>query len=198
MGLLGLLANIFAGNKRGGYLATYGLWDWYDSQPKEVQDFLYKSCGYGIGTDPRHLKEGDIEILNAPGEEYPWTATKFLCNHAVTAVSERNHTVCDILLDGAFKSAKSAADSLYYALVVKNIRKDMEHIPDQKQIDIYKPIILQLIKENPGILQSDIKKKFASELENTVGLALWAKVQEGMIKREKKGRSFQLWVVEDI
>jgi hypothetical protein len=70
--------------------------------------------------------------------------------------------------------------------------------PNQKQIEEYKPILYQLVKDNPGILQSDLKKLFPSDLENVVGYANWSNCQEGKIRREKKGRSFQLWIMEGI
>lgn len=72
------------------------------------------------------------------------------------------------------------------------------HSPDQQQIDEYKPILYQLVKDNPGILQSDLKKRFSPDLENVVGYANWSNCQEGKIRREKKGRSFQLWIVEGV
>lgn len=72
------------------------------------------------------------------------------------------------------------------------------HSPDQQQIVEYKPILYQLVKDNPGILQSDLKKRFPPDLENVIGYANWSNCQEGKIRREKKGRSFQLWIVEGI
>lgn len=65
---------------------------------------------------------------------------------------------------------------------------------DPFQLIEYKPILYQLVKDNPGILQSDLKKRFPPDLENVVGYANWSNCQEGKIRREKKGRSFQLWV----
>lgn len=188
--------------KRGGYLAFYGLWEWYDSQPKDIQDFLYRSCGYGINTDSRNLIEGNHEIYSSdPDDPYKTildTATRFLCRHAVTAVSERNHTVCNALMKKAFLSSKSKEDSFYHAMTEKIIREKMAYYPDQKEVDAYKPILYQLVKDNPGILQSDIKKHFSPDMENIVGLAHWANVQDGTIKREKKGRSYQLYVQEKL
>lgn len=185
-------------NKKSGYLALYGLWDWYDSQSKEVQDYLYKSCGYGIGTDSRNLIEGDIEVLNSPDEEYPWTATKFLCQHAINAAHDRNHSVCNILMDSAFKRANSTKDSIYYGIILQKIQSDLQILPDQNEVNKYKPKVLSLIKTAPGILQMEVKKHFPAELENVVGYALSQLNQAGKIRREKKGQSFQLWVVEEL
>lgn len=69
---------------------------------------------------------------------------------------------------------------------------------DPCQLVEYKSIICQLVKDNPGILQSDLKKRFPPDLENIVGYANWSNCQEGKIRREKKGRSFQLWIVEGV
>lgn len=118
------------------------------------------------------------------------------CKYGMSAVGDRNHSVCKALLEGAFNHAKSKADSLYYAAVEQKIRGKMQYSPDQQEIDKYKPIVYQLIKDNPGLMQSDIKKHFPPDMENIVGLAHWANFQEGRVRREKKSRSFQLWVDE--
>jgi len=179
-----------------GYLGFYGLWDWYNSQPKEVQDFMYKSCGYGVGSDPKSLTEGNIEVLNQPDDEYPWTATKFLCQHAMNAAYDKNYPVCQILLDAAFAHAKSMKDSIYQGLIAQKIGDIPRMIFDSEETERYKPVLYQLVKDNPGILQSELKKRFPPELENIVGLAHWSNCQDGKVRREKKGRSFQLWAVE--
>lgn len=184
--------------KRGGYLHSYGLWNWYDSQTKEVQDFLYKSCGYGVNTDSKNLIEGDIEVLSSPDEEYPWTATKFLCQHAMNAAHDKNYPICQKLLDAAFTHAKSMKDSIYQGLIAQKIGDIPGMIFEQEEIERYKPILYQLVKDNPGILQSEIKKRFPPELENIVGMAHWHNYQDGRVRREKKGRSFQLWVEEGV
>ncbi len=181
-----------------GYLGFYGLWDWYNSQPKEVQDFLYKSCGYGINTDSRNLLEGNIDVLSAPDEEYPWSATKFLCQHAMNAANDKEYLISKALLDAAFNHAKSIKDSIYQGLIAQKIGNIPEMIFEQEEIERYKPIVYQLVKDNPGILQSELKKRFPPELENIVGMAHWHNHQNGLIRRGKKGRSFQLWVKEEV
>lgn len=184
--------------KRGGYLAFYGLWDWYDSQPKEVQDFLYKSCGCGMGTDSRDLFEGDHEVYSPdPDDVYkscPDTATRFLCQHAMNAAYDKNYPICQILLDAAFTQAKSMKDSIYQGLIAQKIGDIPRIVFEQQEVERYKPILYQFVKDNPGILQSEIKKRFPPEMENVVGLANWHNCQDGRVRREKKGRSFQLWV----
>jgi hypothetical protein len=182
-----------------GYLGFYGLWDWYNSQPKEVQDFLYKSCGYGIGTNSNNLIDGDHEIYGPdPDDVYkscPDTATRFLCQHAMNAASDKNYSVCQTLLDAAFTHAKSMTDSIYQGLIAQKIGDIPRMAADLAEIERYKPILYQVVKENPGILQSELKKRFPADMENIVGMAHWTNCQEGKVRREKKGRSFQLWVV---
>jgi hypothetical protein len=182
--------------EKGGYLHFYGLWDWYDSQSKEVQEYLYKSCGYGVNTDSRRLIVGDVEVSSDPEDPYPWTATKFLCTHALNASKDRNQEACKALLDGAFNHAKSKQDSIYYGIISQRITEDLQIYPDQKEVSRYKGKILTLIRENPGILQLDIKKHYPLEAEGFVGYALSQLKYEEKIRREKKGRSFQLWVIE--
>lgn len=182
--------------KKGGYLGFYGLWDWYNSQSEEVQDYLYKSCGYGINSDSSRLLEGDIEILTTPDDPYQISATRFLCNHALNAVKDKKHAVCQALLEGAFNHAKNPKDSHYYGMISLRLKDDLKIYPDQEEIDLYKVKVLSLIRENPGILQMDIKKHFPAKDESLVGHALSQLKYEEKIRREKKGRSFQLWVVE--
>lgn len=182
-----------------GYLGFYDLWDWYNSQPKEVQDFLYKSCGYGIGTDSSNLFKGDHQISRTdpddPSKSCLDTATMFLCQHAMNAAYDKNYTICQTLLDAAFNHAKSMKDSIYQGIIAQKIGDIPKMIYDQNEVERYKPILYQFVKDNPGILQSDIKKHFPPEIENIVGLAHWHNYQTGLVKREKKGRSFQLWAV---
>jgi hypothetical protein len=213
-------------NNRGGYLKLYGLWDWYDSQSKEVQDYLYKSSGYGINTDPLKLTSGKFQIFHIPkvlsdavgtekfseyyhkywpntsdsviaipyDERIP-TATSFLCGHAMNAAYDKNHSICKILMDAAFNHAKSLEDSFYYAEYIKMTREKMQ--PSyQNEMDTYGSAVCKIIKTNPGILQSELKKKFSPDIENAIGLVAWALHQEGKVRREKKGRSFHLWIVE--
>lgn len=186
--------------KRHGYLGFYGLWDWYESQPKKVQNFLYKSCGYGINTDSKNLFEGSHEVYSSDLDDIYKTrldtATRFLCQHAMNAVHDKEHHIANVLLEAAFKHAKSKEDSLYYLHYFQAARDKIEFIPNQAEIDEQSPAVLKLICENPGILQSEVKNKFSPELGNIIGLTMWALNKSGKIRRKKKGRSFQLWVKE--
>lgn len=208
-------------------LELYGLWDWYLAQPTEVQDYLYKSSGSGINTDPSRLTSGKYQIFHMPkeltdavgsekfskyydkywpdtpnsvisipyGEQIP-TATSFLCQHAMNAAYDKNYPICQILLDAAFNHAKSIEDSIYQGMIAQKIGDIPRMIFEQKEVERYKPILYQFVKYNPGILQSDLKKRFPPDMENIVGLAHWHNCQDGRVRREKKGRSFQLYIQE--
>lgn len=70
--------------------------------------------------------------------------------------------------------------------------------PTQELIDEYKPNVIQLIRDNPGILQMYIKKHYLPDYEDIVGYAMYQLRTEGKIRREPKGKSFQLWVMEPL
>lgn len=188
-----LEVNAVAGHTKGGYLKFYGLWDWYDSQPKEVRAYLYKSCGHGVNTSSNNLMEGDVTVLNGPDDPYPWSPTKFLCQHALNAAMDKNSSVCQALLDAAFKHARSKEDSHYYGLISLRTKDCLQLSPDQGEVNKYKGKVLALIRNNPGMLQMDIKKRFSPQEESLVGHAFSQLNNEGKIRREKKGRTFQVW-----
>ena len=180
---------------KGGYLKFYGPWDWYEAQTRSVQSYLRKSSGYGINTDPRNLTSGDITILNDPDDPYPWTATKFLGFHALNALQDSEYKICKIILDGAFHHIKTCADQDFYESIARRVH---DGIFRHDAVIAHKKLVLKLIRNSPGILQSDVKKHFSPELEDIVGSALYEINSKQLIKREKKGRSFQLWVNDPV
>lgn len=131
-----------------------------------------------------------------PDKSCPDTATMFLCQHAMNAAYYKNYPICQTLLDAAFNHAKSMKDSIFQGIIAQKIGDIPAMIFEQKEIERHKPILYQFVKDNPGILQSEIKKRFPLDMENIVGLAHYSNYQEGRVRREKKGRSFQLWAVE--
>lgn len=182
---------------KGGYLAFYGLWDWYESQPKEIREFLYNSCGRGINTDSNNLIRGDIYIANDPEDEAPWTATKFLCNHAFSALRDRNHAAYYALMEKARDMINSLPDREYYIEIKTKTSADIAIYPDQKEIEAAKPVVKQMIEKHPGVLQSDLKKKFPKGKEAAFGIAYSNILDEGGILREKAGRTFKIYVRQD-
>ena len=53
--------------------------------------------------------------------------------------------------------------------------------------------IKEIISSNPGILQTDIYKKFDPVLKDSVSEWIYFAAKDGKIKREKSGRSYQLY-----
>ncbi len=171
----------------GGYLDFYMIRSWYDALPQDIQDYLYKSCGYGINTDSDRLRTGDVYRLQP--------ATFFLCSHAVNALHDRCHAACDAFMKKALCLCLSDEDKETYATFSARIAQERPNYPDQKEIDRYVPTVFDLIKDNPGILQAHLKKHFPAHLEVTIGRAYWAICQNGKVRREKKGSSFQLYII---
>lgn len=52
--------------------------------------------------------------------------------------------------------------------------------------------VLKIIKENPGIIQKDIYKKFDQDLKSDISSLLYFMAKDGKIKREKAGNSYKL------
>jgi len=173
-----------------GYLGFFRISDWYESLPGDIRAGIFKSadCPGEFGFKGEWLLNGDHHPLQQ-------TATHFLCNIAMNAVPMRLHAVADALLDKAFQMISSKEDRDYFKAISTNIAELKLIHPDQKEIDSFKPAIYTLINDNPGILQSEIKKHFQKDVENTVGLAYWLLYQEGRVSREKRGRTFALFAV---
>jgi len=179
----------------GGYLSHFGLWDWYNSQPGSVREFLYESCGFGIGTSSDDLIKGDIFLSSVPEDPYPWTATKFLCNHAHNAVLKKNHRAYHALIDQAQAAISSDADREYYLAVKHNLQRDLLCYPDQGDIEAAIPLIISKLKSEPGVLQVDFRKKHIDDKSAAYGYAYSTLVHSGKIHRVKKGRTFQIELI---
>lgn len=76
------------------------------------------------------------------------------------------------------------------------LRDPVPLLPTQELIDEYKPNVFKLVRDNPGILQMNIKKHYSPDYEDIIGYAIYQLKTEGKIRREPKGRSFQLWIVD--
>jgi len=59
------------------------------------------------------------------------------------------------------------------------------------------PRPLMWIKNNPGVLQTDIYKTFPDHKKEDLTYAFYFAEKEGLIRREKKGRSYQLFFLRD-
>lgn len=54
--------------------------------------------------------------------------------------------------------------------------------------------LFQMIKNNPGIIQSDIYKQFPSVLKNSISESLYHQAKNGEIRREKSGNSYRIYI----
>ena len=52
--------------------------------------------------------------------------------------------------------------------------------------------VLKIIKENPGIIQKDIYKRFDPDVKSDISSLLYFMAKDGKIKREKAGNSYKL------
>jgi len=173
----------------GGYLNYFGVLDWYNKLPTAIQHGICDAadCPGDFGFKSEWLFARDIS-------ETTLTAVKMLCSFATNALRNKDHDTCDALMAKARLLCITDTERAYCKVISERIDEDKKVYPDQKQIDAYKPVIYNFIMKNPGCLQSDLKKQFSPALENTIGLAYWSLYQEGKVRREKKGRSFQLWI----
>ena len=171
----------------GGYLDLFGIAEWFYSLPKEDQEKIirYYSQG-GMNTNPDDLF--NIQILHTS-----LTGTKLLSTLAINSIHNKDHILSKKLLQKAHELIKDGSDFSYYEKALKATSQLSGFIPDQKDINKYKDKIINQIKQNEGILQTQLKKLFKENEEGVVGYALSQLKKEGKIKREKKGKSFELY-----
>jgi len=178
-----------------GYLGYFDLLDWYNSQPKAIQKFLYKSCGYGINTDSKSLLQGKFISIGA--DEDPLTATKFLCNHAMNAYRERLPGPFEALVNEARNRINSEKDREYYIAIRSHPSDGVTPKPSGAEIKKIKSAMIEMIRREPGYLQSALRKAFPDTDQEAVGLAISKINHEGLVRREKKGNSFRLFLADD-
>lgn len=169
-----------------GLLGYFNLRIWFDSLSKDIQDKIFRYYTNNT-TDPRNLVEGE-------GWRSSNTAVKLLCNLSLNALGNKDYELCDLLIKKAEEVDKEKEDALYYDAILKRIEEEKKYISDQRTVDIYKEKVLSIIRESPGILQSNITTLFDSSEEVPVGHALSQIKYEGKIRREKSGRSFKLYL----
>lgn len=172
----------------GGSFGLFGLTDWFCSLPKEEQELIFKYYK-NFTTDPDDLINGEIYYTSNTG-------AKLLINLAHTAFQSKNHALSDKLKQKAYELIKNKDDYDHCRAVAFRIIEERSYTPDQIEIEAYKMKVLNVVKEKPGILQSDIKKLFSDKEGVLVGHALSQLKYEEKIRREKKGRSFQLYIKE--
>lgn len=85
---------------------------------------------------------------------------------------------------------------------MESYRNDLKKIEDnldelikkEKLVKWLKPELLRMIKEEPGVVQSDLYKRFDPELKFEVSNQLYLLSAKGLITREKSGRSYKLYI----
>lgn len=85
---------------------------------------------------------------------------------------------------------------------MESYRNDLKKIEDnlddliekEKLVKRLKPELLRMIKEEPGVVQSDLYKRFDASLKPEVSNQLYLMSAKGLIKREKSGRSYKLYI----
>ncbi len=168
----------------GGLFGYFGIEEWFHSLPKEVQE---KIIEYGPGSD-RYINNDEVSWTSS-------TATRLLGSLALAALGYKDHALCDLLLKKAAECIREDTDDwAQYRAIAGRIAGEKEYLPDQKEIDEYKLKVLDVIRSQPAILQSEIKKLFPPESGPTVGHALSQLEYENKIEREKSGRSFKLFI----
>ncbi len=170
----------------GGLLTYFGLHEWFKSLSSVDQQKIF-DCYKNETTDPNNLIEGEISYTSL-------SAVRFLTNLAHNALASKDHGFCDLLMAKALEIAERPEDIEYHRWLSDIIREQKVYIPDQSEIDVYKGKVLLIIKNDPGILQSRIKKLFCIGEQHVVGHAISQLTREGSLRREKKGNSFRLYL----
>lgn len=74
----------------------------------------------------------------------------------------------------------------------ENIKEEAK-IKDEQGKDLSKKLI-EILSNNPGILQSDIYKQFHEVMKDEISSKLYFWNKNGKIRREKSGRSFKVYL----
>lgn len=68
--------------------------------------------------------------------------------------------------------------------------------PTEDQIADYRNRVIAILRQEPGLIQADLYKRFKPEEKEKVGYAISALKKNNEVRRERKGRSFALWLKE--
>ena len=71
----------------------------------------------------------------------------------------------------------------------------LELLKKEELVKKLKTDLLEIIKAEPGVVQSDLYKRFDAELKADISNELYWMTTNGVITREKSGRSYQLFPV---
>lgn len=78
---------------------------------------------------------------------------------------------------------------------LKKIEENLDALIEKENlINWLKPELLRMVREEPGVIQSDLYKRFDAELKPEVSNQLYLLYAKGLITREKSGRSYKLYI----
>lgn len=78
---------------------------------------------------------------------------------------------------------------------LKKIEDNLDELIEKENlIKRLKPELLKIIKEEPGVVQSELYKRFDPQLKPEISNQLYLLSAHGAITREKSGRSYKLYV----
>lgn len=172
--------------EKTGLLELLQLTSWFLSLSTEEQVLIHKYSGLGVNVNPDGLFKN--------GSTFGWSAVMHLMKYAECAASERNHSLAHKCIAEAQNRETNADQGTTLSALKDRTTLTLETTPDQQQINIAKKAILKHLSNNPGVLQSEIKKQFPQFEENVVGYAISDIRKENLILREKSGRSFKLFI----
>lgn len=102
---------------------------------------------------------------------------------------EDMHMHCHNSTDKDFEFVTPAKERLNY------LQENYERLKTNENILAnVKSELLKIIKNNPGILQAELLKKYDPEIKDSIRQELYSLINSKIITREKSGRSFKLFI----
>ena len=98
--------------------------------------------------------------------------------------------------------AKWSLDSVADPVRLNELKTDLAQmeanmdalLKKEKAVKQLKSDLLRIIKEEPGVVQSDLYKRFDSQLKGEISNQLYLLSASGTVIREKSGRSYKLYI----
>ena len=82
-----------------------------------------------------------------------------------------------------------------YKNKLKDIEDNLDALIEKEKLEKWlKQELLSMIQEEPGVIQSDLYKRFDIKLKPEVSNQLYLLYTKGLITREKSGRSYKLYI----
>ena len=167
-----------------GLLGYFGMEDWFRSLPEADQAFCRATWLKGLNTCPDDLTDRDIGYSSGSG-------SRILSGWSATAYGDGHLHLSDILLAKARESSAGGADARAVEAAEALIREMRT-----RELTISRLVnkMMAFVRNNPGTLQVDLKRLFSSSDSYCLGVALSRMVANDRLRRERKGRTFALYV----